>query len=206
MIQKIEERTLTGDERLGGHQVVPRDMAQDRSRGKIGSGHAHNGEGCLVRINVAEFTGADSFFQCANQAIVRGTKMFLHDPFEILGGFHCFALHQPWIVWVRSQKIEIAGDKFEQTLMWRFRRACGGSINSHAKLAKKIFQYRAMKAALIAEIVIKHRFVGSCGSRNFFGACASHPLRGEMMFGGREDSSRRRRLVRRCFMAGHLNR
>ena len=45
-----------------------------------------------------------------------------------------------------------------------------------------------MQVALIAEIIVEHRFIGVGGCGNFIGACAGQTSLGEMILGCGEDA------------------
>ena len=47
-----------------------------------------------------------------------------------------------------------------------------------------------MQVALIAEVIVEHRFIGVGRCCNFVGACAGQTLLGEMILGCGEDASR----------------
>ena len=81
---------------------------------------------------------------------------------------------------MRRKKIEVAVDEAQEAFSWRGV-ARRGRIDHFAKLAKKIFQHGAMQAALVSEIVVKHRLVGVRRGGDFIGARAGQALRGEML-------------------------
>ena len=107
---------------------------------------------------------------------------------------HGFPLHQPRIIRMRRQKIEIAGHERQQLFARTkfFRRRCQ---HAAAKLPQKIFEHRAMQPALVAEVVVEHRLVGVRRRGDLLRARAGHSLRRKMLFRRGQNSPRRCRVL-----------
>ena len=148
-----------------------------------------------LRIHVANFPGGDSFFDRAHQLLVKGAQIIAHDPVEFRR-------------WIPSLRAAPAADnsgcvarksKYRSTNAssrsrgeWLSRAAADRLL---AQLPKKIFQHRAMQAALISEIVVEHRLVRVRRRGDFLRARAGQPLCGEMLLGRRQNAPRRRRIL-----------
>src|ERR1700722_18364017 len=107
----------------------------------------------MLRVHAANLPCGDPLFDGAHQPRVEGAQVLARNPREIRSGFHCFALYEARVVGMRRKKIEITGSNCEQSCARRkafTRRA----VNPLSKLAEKIFEHGAVKAAFVAEIVV----------------------------------------------------
>src|SRR6516225_12091174 len=127
-----------------------------------------------------------------------------HQPVKTRARLHGLPQHQPRIIRVSREKIEVTAHAREKL----FTRRClllEPGENGGAQLPKQVLEYSAMQAALVAEIVVEHGLVRVCRHGNFFGASPCEPLRGKMLFRCRQNSSRCRRVSYSSSSARHVS-
>ncbi len=156
----------------------------------------------MVGINQPKFSSGNSFLDRANYLVVKRPKILAYDPSKITARFHGLALHEPGIVRMGRQKVEIS--KYEGTEALA-RRMLLGRRRGRApdKLPQKIFENGPMETSLVSEIVIEHSLIRMRRRRNFIGPGPGHSFGGEMLLGGGQDSLGGRGILYFSTSAGH---
>lgn len=179
MVDEVEDRLFPFFNGVGGEQIAPRNFSENRRGGEVGCNHPHDRECRVMRIDPAEFSGGNGFANRACELVEERPQVLANHPIEVARFLHDFPLNETRIIRVRGEKFEIAEDEGSKVPARR-RAFLGRRVDGGPKLAKQIFEDRAMQLVFVPEVVVQHRFIGVSCRRDLVRPGPRHTVRSEM--------------------------